>query len=1132
MPSPRFPRIPVFLIACAALGWPASAQTPDADGLRFFESRIRPVLVDRCFQCHSAESEKLKGGLRLDSRDGALKGGDTRGAIVPGHPEKSLLIEAIRYSNVDLQMPPKGRLTPEQTADFTAWIQMGAPWPASKQPAPASAPGKAEFAIGKRRAEHWAWQPVLPRPLPKVADADWSSQPVDRFLLARLEAAGLSPAPPADKRTLIRRLYFDLAGLPPPPETVEPFLADESPDAFDRLADRLLASPQFGERWARHWLDLVRYAETLGHEFDYTMPGAWRYRDYIIRAFNTDVPYDQLVLEHIAGDTLAHPRTHPVERFNESMIGTGFFWLGQQSHSPVDVRLYQSDVIANQIDVMTKTFLGLTVACARCHDHKFDAISTKDFYSLYGILGSSRYAQRSVDSPETFAPQRKQLASLKTEIRSGLSIAWAEQAGELRAYLAAAREVVVQAGPPASLSNAVSRIAGQRKLETAHLKRWTDALLATETTDLRHPLYAWRTLAMTPANSNLSFSNRWTSLLLEWRTQKENSSRPATSGPVFADFSKPGTIRNWLPDGEAFGEVGGTGGDFVVGTIEKPVSMIAAFPCVQSAGVSRRFQGVLRSRDFPIEQRYIHVLAAGRGTRFNLCVDNFTLIRDPIYGGLKKRIDREDWHWITVDAEMWKGHRAYLEFLDQTVPDPSDDGRGNPEGYFAISRVLFSDDKTPPPAWAGASTEPELLGSAAIDSSDALDDAYARAMASAAKAWDGNGANPAQLALLHWLAQHDLFTPTSDAGSPAAKRLAASLDGFRRIEASIPEPVRVPAMAEGNGSDESVFIRGNPKTPGETVHRRFLESLGGPVQTGFDSGSGRAELARRMIDPSNPLLARVMVNRVWQHLFGRGIVPTPDDFGVLGQPPSHPELLDWLAGWYRSEAGYSTKKLIRLLVTSSAYRMSGKPSNPASEQKDPANLLWHRMPVRRLEGEAIRDAMLAISGRLDPAMFGPPVPVHLTPFMEGRGRPGTSGPEDGAGRRSLYLEVRRNFPSPLMRAFDAPVPFTTAGSRTVSNVPAQSLILMNDPFVLGQAQLWARRILAGHFATPEERITAVYQAAFSRPPTVAELAAAAGFLRSEQAGIAASGTVARPAEAVWTDLCHVIFNVKEFVFVN
>ncbi len=348
----------------------------DAAGVEFFEKRVRPILSARCQGCHGPA--KQKGGLRLDARETVLAGGSTGPAVVPGNPSESLLVDAINYGE-NYQMPPKSKLPPEEIATLTEWVQRGAPWGIGPQAVGGSAgsakiPGVLSKEEFQARARFWSFQPLShPTPPPvKQSHAGWVRNPIDRFILAALEEKDLAPAPEAGKRTLIRRLSFDLIGLPPEPEDVEAFLNDRVAGAYERLVDRLLASPHYGERWARHWLDLVRYAETAGHEFDYEIPNAFRYRDYVIRAFNLDVPYDQLVIEHTGGDALENPRRHPVEGFNESILGSGFFTLGEGTHSPVDIREEQMRRVDNQLDVFSKTFLGLTLACARCHDHKFD----------------------------------------------------------------------------------------------------------------------------------------------------------------------------------------------------------------------------------------------------------------------------------------------------------------------------------------------------------------------------------------------------------------------------------------------------------------------------------------------------------------------------------------------------------------------------------------------------------------------------------------------------------------------------------------------------------------------------------------------------------------------------------------
>ena len=377
---------------------------PPSQADEFFEKHVRPVLVQSCFSCHSANAKELKGGLRLDSRDRALKGGDGGRVIVPGKPADSRLVRAIQYQDPDLQMPPKAKLPDDQIAALTTWVRMGVPWPETTSGligAPptsdsASGPAKPAFNLQQRKAAHWAWQPIQAQQPPAVRHANWAQDPLDRFLLARWEAVGLEPPPLAERRVLIRRAYFDLIGLPPKPEEIDAFAGDNSPQAWPHVVDRLLASPQFGERWARHWLDLVRYAETRGHEFDYDIANAWQYRDYVIRAINADVPYYQFVAEQIAGDLLAQPRLDPTGRINESVLGTGFWFLGEWVHSPVDIRQDELDRVDNQIDVMGKTFLGLTLGCARCHDHKFDAISSQDYYALAGISRKQQFSRRAI----------------------------------------------------------------------------------------------------------------------------------------------------------------------------------------------------------------------------------------------------------------------------------------------------------------------------------------------------------------------------------------------------------------------------------------------------------------------------------------------------------------------------------------------------------------------------------------------------------------------------------------------------------------------------------------------------------------------------------------------------------------
>ena len=1226
--------------------------------LEHFEKRVRPVLIEHCAQCHSRTADKVKAGLVLDYRSDLLTGGDSGPVIVPGKPEESLLVEAIGYENVDLQMPPKTRLSPAQLEDISQWIAEGAAWP--KEDAPTEKAGaKGGFDLAGRRESHWAWSPIRHPQPPVVEGSDWAQSPIDSFVLARQAEHGLKPASPADKRTLIRRASYDLIGLPPTQAEVEAFLADDSPRAFAKVVDRLLASKHFGERWGRHWMDLVRYSETLGHEFDYPIHNAWRYRDYIIRALNDDVPYHQLVKEHIAGDQLAKPRRDE-EGLNQSVVATSFYWLAQQKHSPVDVKQEQVDLIDNQIDVISKTFLGLTVACARCHDHKFDAITTEDFYSLYGVLQSSRYSHTPIDDPAIYQEIKDQLAATRQQVLAAMGEQLKATAAEMPGYLLAAREVLTTKAEPGadpdyvvfedfeddlqgwqaegeaftlkpqtqetigeyqgnvgaegkgfinshntyregkpvrsdkftgSLTSPeftleqpyvhflvgggshqgktcvnlivegkvvrsatgksnnrmeparwdvrefagkvakiqvvdqvtggwgnigldhivfsslpahgfggatvdtslaqVARIATERGLDAELLQRWVAAL---QEPGAKHAaMWAWARVA---GQEKPKLNATLTAL------KDRGAPEALREGDVtFVDFRKD-SLAGWFRQGHAFPDRPTHDGELL---IHEGKAQLVEGGWMRSDLLSRRLEGQLHSPTFTIEKPFLLMRVAGDKSRINIVVDNFTLIRNPIYGALKQNINQAEPHWVVVDVSMWQGHRCYLEFADNSARDPA--GADFPAGGFiAVQRVLFSDHSSPP---TQADWEPYPLAVDDVDSLESLAAAYAADADKALQQWQSGQSVDASL--LTWLLERDLVGGKGELGQALAAHEAIR----------VPAPTLVAGITDGTPQDEYIFIRGSHKNLGQPADRDFLAALNDLHPEGFLRGSGRLELAECIVHPDNPLTTRVIANRIWHHLFGVGIVPSVDDFGVLGQRPSHPELLDWLATSF-SRNGWSIKQLIREIMLSKTYQMSSRPSDEATELADPTNTWLHRARVRRLEGEVLRDAILATSGTLDTRMYGPSVDIHLTAFMEGRGRPGKSGPLDGDGRRSIYVEVRRNFLSPMMLAFDTPLPATTIGRRAVSNVPAQALILMNDPFVVQEARRWAERLVARE-QSAEARVREIYQTALGRPPEAGELADAVAYVASRQGDA--------PVD-VWADLCHVMFNVKEFFFIN
>ena len=1056
--------LPLMALLLAA----ATARADDPAAAEFFEKRVRPLLVERCQGCHGAD--KSKGDLRLDSRAAMLAGGGNGPAAVPGKPADSLIIDAVNYGDL-VQMPPKSKLDAAEIATLTKWVEMGAPWPGVDASNPVAA-GSKGFNL-KERARHWSFQPIKDLGPPAVGDASWPATPIDRFLLVELEKAQLKPAPDADRRTLIRRATFDLTGLPPTPAEVAAFLGDATPRAFEEVVDRLLASTAYGERWGRHWLDLVRYAETGGHEFDYDIPLAYKYRDYVIRAFNADLPFDQFLVEHLAGDLLDAPR-RDAQGLNVSAVGTAFALLGEGTHSPVDVREDEVARIDNQIDVTAKTFLGLTVSCARCHDHKFDAITTKDYYALAGYFQSSRAALAFLDPPSKLAPKLDALASIKAELKKVLAAPSADP--RVAAYLLACREVVV-----APVKN-LALVAHAHGLDEGTLGRWSDALRGPVSRSPANPLQGWDV----PGKPD-----------------------PAAGSELLESFDRP-TYEGWFPAGDAFGGGPTRPGDLVVRD-GKSASMLA--PGVAHSGaVSERLQGVLRSKTFVITRRYLDYLAAGRGGRIKVIVDGFEKIRDPIYGALTLAVDSPEPRWHRQDLSMWVGHTAHIELADgATILYEGQTSLAPGGGFLAVDEIRQADAGNPP------GRVPRLIDAATPEEWATQ---VEKAVIQALRRWRAGVPVEAEAAtLLAWLVDRGLVPLGT---GPEVDALIAN---YAAAEAKIAEPTLAPALVDGNGEDEHVMIRGSHKNPGDLVPRRFLEAIAGPDQPSAGTGSGRLELARKLVDPANPLTARVLVNRLWKHHFGEGIVKSTDDFGVMGQPPTHPALLDYLATEL-VRGGWSIKRMQRSMMLSHVYRMASR-STPDADLADPTNRLLHRMNARRLEAEALRDAILSASGRLDRTMYGPSVPTHLTAFMEGRGRPGASGPLDGDGRRGIYLNIRRNFLDPMLLAFDYPSPASTVGRRNVSNVPAQALTLLNDPFVVGQAKLWADRSLREVAGTAGERVESLYLTAFSRPPTAVERDDAIAFLDGQ------SALYGRPDDPrAWADLCHVLINVKEFLYVN
>ncbi len=823
-------------------------DSPNDEQLAFFEKKIRPVLVTECYGCHSGKAEKVKGGLLLDTRDGIRKGGDSGAVILPGDPDKSLLIQAIHQSDKDLVMPPKKKLSDIVIADFETWVKAGAPDPRGESKRTI----RGEIDIEKGR-QFWAFQPPKKATLPATKNTSWVTSDIDRFLLAGMESNGLKPVADADKRTLIRRVYLDLTGIPPSGEEVEAFVFDSSPAAFEKIVDKLLASPRFGERWGRHWLDVARYAESSGKTVNFNYPNAWRYRDYVIAAFNADKPYDQFIKEQLAGDLMT---AKDDKQKAERLIATGFLAIGPKALNERMRPQFEMDIADEQIDVTTQAFLGITAACARCHDHKFDPIPQKDYYALAGIFRSTETCY-----------------------------------GTIR---------FVQANHPSPLI----------QLPADSVPSAFDKLTASERKQIEETIASLE--KQRQDNKGDQLRNIFTVSQISINQSKLNS------------FEKDGT------------------------------------PKLEAMGV----------RDKPVAPAGL----AGRG---------------PL-------------------------------------------GRGGIPGM-------------------------------------------------------GMGMVPG-------------YGPLAG--------------GQRTI------------------ADSPLYTRGEIDHPGPTVPRGVLQVVSKSKPMIRRTESGRLELADWIASKNNPLTARVMANRVWLHLFGRGIVPTPDNFGAAGLPPSSPQLLDYLSFSFM-ENGWSVKKLIRQVVLSHAYRLAST-GDAKNLEIDPDNEYVWRMAPRRLDAEVLRDSMLAVSGQLSAtAPVGSPV-AKAGEGPSGRPRLGSAinmNPNDT--HRSIYLPiVRDNLPESLA-LFDAADPSMVVAERATTTVPAQSLFLMNNPFVIAQARAAADKLIATS-GTETERVRQAYLSFFGRPPTDKELTTAQTFLKEYRTAPAGNrgGRGPSPERATWVAFCQALFASAEFLYRN
>ena len=971
----------MLISAGAELVRAEDAKTIDPKKLEFFEARIRPVLIEHCYECHSAKSEEVKGSLLVDSAVGLLQGGDSGPAIVPGKPNESPLIEALRYEGVE--MPPDGRLPANVIKDFERWVEMGSPDPRTDNPAEGVIKPQRVIDLEAGR-QFWAFRPVHRHERPDVSDKSWPTSDIDAFVLQKLEGAGLKPAPDAERRTLIRRLYFDLIGLPPSPEDVAAFLEDESAMAVQTVVDRLLDSPQFGVHWGRHWLDVARYADSNGADFNATFHNAWKYRDYVIASFDQDKPFDQFIREQIAGDLLLHEND---KQLTDGIVATGFLMLGTKMLSERDKEKLTMDVVDEQLNTIGQAFMAVTLGCARCHDHKFDPIPTRDYYALAGILRSTRTLQgesqqyvstwprRQLPAKEEHVALVKEFESTKKQLQASIKSAKAEAD---------------------TLGNKVDE-----------LRKGTNSLLVDD--------------------SEAKLTGNW-----------EKST-----------YTKPFIGKGYIHDGKS--EKGEKWAEFTI--------------------------NVPRTAKYDVQLAYAGT--RGRATNVPISVKHAeSEVEVTLNQEVKAPIDN-------LFASL--GHFPF----DVEKPAIITISTRGTEGYVLIDAVrLVELDEKGAPVVNEVSEENEELKRAEAE---------------------------------------------LKAASEKHKQLE---DDLERLDKEAPPPLPVAiAVAEANEiGDCEINIRGEHRNLGPKAPRGFLQvAYSGPAPTIDEKASGRLELAEWIASPDHPLTARVYVNRIWHHLIGQGIVASVDNFGRLGDAPTHPELLDRLAADFMRD-GWSTKKMIRQIVLSRTYRMSSR-HDESSWNADPENRLLWRGIRRRIPAESIRDSILAVGGNLDLSAAGSPV--------EGLGTLVTQNTADekeydrkASLHRSVYLPIIRSQLPAILAVFDFADPDLVVGRRPVTNVPAQALLLLNSPFVMEQAEIAADRVRSSSPVKDGEEspdtasiIERTYELILSRRPDATEIARAEEFLEAATRSDDAAADNRKGDTKVMTplgQLIHTLFASVEF----
>ena len=981
----------VIVLGCLVMGLSGlAAQLSDAAKVEFFDSKVFPVLKENCFKCHGAR-EKLKGNLRLTNRAGLLEGGDSGAAIHLLKPEKSLMLTMISWKDEDHEMPPKEKLPDEQIALLTEWVKLGAPFnPAKEIHGNGLAVDKLPTnEINERTTSAWAFKAAEPVVAPKVDDAAWKASGIDAFVYSRLREAGLKPNSPASRGVLIRRAYYDLIGLSPTDVEVRAFIDDKSPDAFEKVIDRLLASDRYGEKWGRHWLDLVRFAETNGYERDSRKDLIWKYRDYVIRAFNQDKPYNRFIMEQLAGDELP-------DRDADSITATGFYRLGIWDDEPADRELARYNYLDDILRTTGETFLGMTIGCARCHDHKIDPISQKDYYSMLSFFsdisphGKGNRNHVPISDPDDKAAHERAVTDKQAREAS------------LRARLTPLEEEFI-AG--------LAKRRPELKLSTGLAKGKKDAWVVPDAN--RGKGIRWEFTYTQPPDNwfEIAFDDS------KWRKGRSGFGSPGTPGSKVRTPWHSSDI--WLRRDFRF--------DTIPGKLTLKIHHDEDAEVYLNGKQIKTFKGFLKQyTEIDVTNECLDVLQTGRNT-------------------------------LAIHCKQTGG------------------------GQYIDAGLLVDQSTTPVPVLA-AKYGGEILGEAKLAQYSKLRDELAKVQST------------------------KLTLKTEYA-------MAVAEDARRKMW---------------------ILRRGLPVLKGEEVGPAFPSILAdSPVLVPDDYPVGKASGKRRVLaewlsSGSNPMTARVMANRLWQHHFGRGIVRSSNNFGFIGEKPTHPDLLNWLANELVA-GGWKLKRVHKLIMMSNTYRMSSSASKIALA-RDPNNDLMWRHDMRRLSAEEIRDSILNVTGQLNLKMGGPSIYTEVPrDVLATASRPGAAwgkSSEEDRNRRSVYIFVKRSLNEPFLSAFDWADTDNTCDVRFVTTVPTQTLTLLNSKFLNDSAESLANRLVKATPGDARAQVTAALQLTTNRKPTAREVDDGLELIQSLKAKTELDGNLAMQR------FCLLALNLNEFLYLD